>query len=46
VSASFKLAEVEDKGPKGQLLRIDAVLNVEGSDKPAIVGELLALVIG
>jgi acyl dehydratase len=45
VSASFKLAEVEDKGPKGQLLRIDAVMNVEGSDKPAIVGELLALVI-
>jgi acyl dehydratase len=46
VTASFKLEEVEDKGPKGQLLRVSAVLNIEGSDKPAVVGEVLALVIG
>ena len=46
VTASFKLTAVEDKGPKGQLLRIAAMLNVEGSDKPALVGEVLALVIG
>jgi acyl dehydratase len=46
VMASFKLTEVEDKGPKGQLLRLAAALNVEGSDKPALVGELLVLVMG
>ena len=46
VTASFKLTEVEDKGPKGQLLRLAAMLNVEGSDKPALVGELLVLVMG
>lgn len=46
VTASFKLTEVEDKGPKGQLLRLTAMLNVEGSDKPALVGDVLALVIG
>jgi acyl dehydratase len=45
VTASFRLEEVEDKGPKGQLLRVGAVLNIEGSDKPAVVGEVLALVI-
>jgi acyl dehydratase len=44
VMASFKLAEVEDKGPKGQLLRLAAALNVEGSDKPALVGDVLVLV--
>ena len=46
VTASFRLTDVEDKGAKGQLLRISAVLNVAGSDKPAIVGDVLALVIG
>ncbi len=46
VTASFKLAAVEDKGPKGQLLRLTAALNVEGSDKPALVGDVLVLVIG
>ena len=46
VTASFKLAAVEDKGTKGQLLRIAAALNVEGSDKPAIIGDVLVLIIG
>jgi acyl dehydratase len=46
VTASFKLKDVEDKAPRGQLLRLAATLNVEGSDKPALVGEVLALVIG
>ena len=46
VTASFKLTEVEDKGPKGQLLRLAAALNVECSDKPALVGDVLVLVIG
>jgi acyl dehydratase len=46
ITASFKLAGVEGKGDKRQLLRLEAVANVEGSDKPAIVGEMLALVVG
>ena len=46
VRASFKLAGVEDKGAKGQLLRIAAVLHVEGSEKPAVAGEILVLVMG
>lgn len=46
VTASFKLASVEDKGPKGQLLRLAAVLNVEGTDKPAVAGDVLVLVMG
>lgn len=46
VTARFKLIDVEDKGPKGKLLRLESTLNVEGSEKPAILGELLALVMG
>ena len=46
VTASFALKDIEDKGPKGQLLRLSAVLNIEGSDKPAIIGDMLALVMG
>jgi len=46
VLASFKLTGVEDKGPKGQLLRLAAALNIEGSEKPALVGDVLVLVIG
>lgn len=46
VLASFKLTQVEDKGTKGQLLRLAAALNIEGSDKPALVGDVLVLVIG
>lgn len=46
VTASFALTQIEDKGSKGQLLRLSAVLNVEGSDKPAIIGDVLALVMG
>jgi acyl dehydratase len=46
VTASFKLTAVEDKGTKGQLLRIAAALNVEGSDKPALIGDVLVLIIG
>lgn len=46
VMASFKLAGVEDKGPKGQLLRLGATLSIDGSDKPALVGDVLVLVMG
>jgi hypothetical protein len=43
VMASFKLTEVEDNGPKGELFRVTAALNVEGSDKPSLAGDLLVM---
>jgi acyl dehydratase len=46
VTASFRLAGVEDKSEKRQIIRIEMVVSVEGSDKPAIVGEVLAMVVG
>jgi acyl dehydratase len=46
VTCGLRLAAVEDKGPGRKLLSIAAEARVVGSDKPAIVGELLALVIG
>ncbi len=46
ITATFKLAGVEDKGDKRQLIRVETAVNVEGSDKPAIVGEVLAMVVG
>ncbi len=46
VQASFTLSAVEDKGPGKQLVRFEAVLTVEGNDKPAVIAELLALVMG
>jgi acyl dehydratase len=46
VTARFTLAGVGDKGDKRQLIRIEAQVDVEGQDKPAVVGELLAMVVG
>jgi acyl dehydratase len=46
VMASFKLTGVEDKAPKGRLLPLAAALNVEGSEKPALVRDVLVLVMG
>ncbi len=46
VRASFKLAGVEDKGQGNQLIRLEATLQAEGADKPAVIAELLAMVIG
>ncbi len=46
ITASFKLAGVEDKGDKQQVLRVEFIVNIAGSDKPAMVGESLAMVIG
>ena len=46
VACGFRLAGVEDKGDGRQLLRLEAEARVEGADKPAIVGEVLALVVG
>ncbi len=46
VVARFTLRDVEDKGEGGQLLRVAAALSTEGSDRPAVVGDVLALVLG
>jgi acyl dehydratase len=46
VSSSFRLAGVEAKGEGRQLIRLDAAMTVEGSDKPAIIGQVLAMVFG
>jgi len=46
VTCGFRLAGVEDKGGGRRLLRLEAEARVEGADKPAIVGEILALIVG
>ena len=45
VACGLRLADVEDKGAGRQLLRLEAAARVEGSDKPAVVGEVLALIV-
>jgi acyl dehydratase len=45
VSASYKLAGVEAKGPGNHLIRIEATLNIKGQEKPAVIAELLAMII-
>ena len=45
VSCGFRLADVEDKGAGRQLLRLEAEARIEGAAKPAVVGEVLALVV-
>lgn len=44
LTARFRLAGVEDKGKGRQLVRIEASATPEGSDKPAVLAELLAMV--
>ena len=46
ITARFRLAGVEEKGDKRQLIRVETAVNVEGTERPAIVGEVLAMVIG
>lgn len=46
VTCHFRLASVEDKGPGRQLLRLAAEARIIGTDKVAVAGEVLALVIG
>lgn len=41
----FRLAAVEDKGKGRHLLRIASEARIDGTDKPAVVGEILALAI-
>lgn len=44
VEASFKLVGAEHKGDGRTLIRLEASLAVVGSDKPAVIAELLAMV--
>ncbi|MFA3917427.1 MaoC family dehydratase [Ruegeria hyattellae] len=46
VQSSLKLVGVEDKGDGKQLIKMEATLKAVGSDTPAVVAELLAMVIG
>ncbi len=46
ITASFTLVDVEAKGDKQHLARIAFVVNIEGGDKPAMVGESLAMIFG
>ncbi|WP_372574715.1 MaoC family dehydratase [Ruegeria jejuensis] len=46
VQSRFKLVGVEDKGDGKQLMKMEATLQAVGSDTPAVVAELLAMVIG
>jgi len=45
VQSQYKLIGYEPKGARGTLLRLEAVLHVKGQDKPAVVGELLAMIV-
>ena len=44
VRARFVLKSVEDKGEGRKLLNIAGTVEIDGSDKPALVGDFLALV--
>lgn len=46
ITARFRLAGVEDRGDKRQLIRIEAQVDVEGQEKPALTGEFLAMIFG
>ena len=46
IRAHFTLKSVEAKGEGRKLVRFGGTVEIEGSDKPALVGEFLALVIG
>lgn len=45
VQATYKLTGVEDKGAGRKLVTIESVLAEIGSDKPAVIAELMAMVI-
>lgn len=46
VRARYTLTGVEPKGPGAQLMTLKAELKADGADKPAVVAELLAMVMG
>lgn len=46
VRARYALVNVEQKGPGAQLMTLKAELVADGAEKPAVVAELLAMVMG
>ncbi len=46
VRARFSLKAVEPRGDGRKLIRVAGTVEIEGSDKPALVGEFLALAVG
>lgn len=46
VATAYTLKDVEEKGQGMHLITLDATMSVEGQDKPAVVAELLAMVMG
>jgi Acyl dehydratase len=46
VRAQYTLVAVEEKAPGSQLMTLKATLQADGADKPAVVAELLAMVMG
>lgn len=46
VSTSYKLTGVEPKGEGQQIIRVEATVSIEGMPKPALIGDVLAMVIG
>lgn len=45
VRARFSLTSVTDKGEGRKLIRITGSVEIEGSEKPALIGDFLALII-
>lgn len=45
VRARYKLSGVEPKGEGRQLVTIEATLDIDGGDKPAVIADLMAMVI-
>lgn len=45
VQSQYKLIGCDRKGAGNTLLRLEAVLHIKGQDKPAVIAELLAMVV-
>ena len=46
VQATYKLADVQDKGHGRKLITIECTLGEVGAEKPAVIAELMAMVVG
>ena len=46
VSTSYKLVAAEERGEGRQLITVEATMTVQGMPKPAVVAEILAMVLG
>lgn len=46
VRTRFSLKSVEPKGEGRKIIRVSGIVEIEGSEKPALLGEFLALIVG